>query len=129
MIAPTTKQPTHIPMALARCLGLTNKVMISERVDGDRAAPAMPSTARATINTCGLVAWAAVTDATPNRTAPVSNSLRRPIRSPPHRASADERRHVPQCCRSAAGESAHIVAEHIEPALTDGPARSGEQLE
>ena len=82
MIAPTTKQPAQIPIALARCLGLGKRFMISDRVDGDTAAPAMPSTARATISISGLVAWAAITEATPNRTAPLSNSLRRPIRSP-----------------------------------------------
>jgi hypothetical protein len=82
MIAPHPKQPTQTAMAVARWRGSRNRVTISERVDGDTTAPAIPSTARLAISISGLFAYAAATDAALNSTAPVSRSFRRPIRSP-----------------------------------------------
>ena len=55
---------------------------ISDRVEGIRAAPEIPSRARVTMSISGLVEYAAATEATPKAAAPVRRSLRRPIRSP-----------------------------------------------
>src|SRR5579859_6810068 len=57
-------------------------LLISDRVDGARVAPATPSSARAAISSPGLVAYAASTEAAANPAAPVSSRRRRPIRSP-----------------------------------------------
>ena len=69
-------------MATVRCCGSWNMLRISDRVDGARVAPAMPSSARVAISISALVENAASTEATPNAAAPISSSLRRPIRSP-----------------------------------------------
>ena len=55
---------------------------ISESVDGASVAPAMPSSARVAISISALVENAASTEATPKQAAPISSSLRRPMRSP-----------------------------------------------
>ena len=69
-------------MATARCFGSGNMLKMSDRVDGASVAPAMPSSARLTISISGLVENAARSDKAPNAAAPMSRSLRRPIRSP-----------------------------------------------
>ena len=55
---------------------------ISESVEGASVAPATPSSARVAISIPALVEKAASTDATPKQAAPISSSLRRPMRSP-----------------------------------------------
>ncbi len=55
---------------------------MSDIVDGASVAPAMPNSARNTISISALLANAATIDARPNAAAPISNSLRRPMRSP-----------------------------------------------
>ena len=55
---------------------------ISDRVDGARVAPAIPSRARPAISCSELVESAAPTDTTPKAAAPSSSNRRRPIRSP-----------------------------------------------
>ena len=55
---------------------------ISAMVDGISVAPATPSSARAAISISALVEKAATTEAAANAAAPISRSLRRPIRSP-----------------------------------------------
>jgi hypothetical protein len=82
MIAPTTKNPAQTAMALARCRGWRNRLVISDRVEGVRVAPAIPSSAREAISIWGLVDQAARTEASPNAAAPISSSRRRPIQSP-----------------------------------------------
>ena len=67
---------------MPRCRASRNMLLISARVDGVSVAPAMPSSARAPISISGVVEKAARIDATPNAAAPISSSLRRPIRSP-----------------------------------------------
>ncbi|MCY1310119.1 hypothetical protein D9M70_602820 [compost metagenome] len=69
-------------MATVRCAGSRNMLRISESVDGANVAPATPSSARVAISMLALVEKAASTDATPNATAPISSSRRRPMRSP-----------------------------------------------
>ncbi len=51
-------------------------------VDGASVAPATPSRARIAISISALREKAAITDASANAAAPISSSLRRPIRSP-----------------------------------------------
>jgi hypothetical protein len=82
MIAPTTKHPAQTATALARCRGSRNRLVISDRVEGVRVAPAIPSSAREAISIWGLVDQAARTEASPNAAAPTNSSRRRPIRSP-----------------------------------------------
>ena len=55
---------------------------ISESVEGAIVAPAIPSSALEAISISALVENAQSSDARPNATAPISNSRRRPIRSP-----------------------------------------------
>ena len=55
---------------------------MSDSVDGASVAPATPRSARAAISISALLENAATTDAAPNAAAPISRSLRRPIRSP-----------------------------------------------
>ena len=74
--------PSQIEMANARCLGSRNILLISARIDGDRVAPAMPSSPRATISIGALVENAARVEAIPKPAAPRSSNLRRPMRSP-----------------------------------------------
>lgn len=54
----------------------------SESVDGANVAPAMPRIARVMISISALVENAARMEAAPNAAAPISSSLRRPMRSP-----------------------------------------------
>ena len=82
MIAPAEKLEIHMPIANVRSLGSVNMLVISERVEGASVAPARPSTAREKISISALREKAARTEAAPNAAAPISNSLRRPIRSP-----------------------------------------------
>jgi hypothetical protein len=51
-------------------------------VDGAIVAPAMPSSARLAMSISALTLNAAITENSPKATAPMSSSLRRPIRSP-----------------------------------------------
>jgi hypothetical protein len=53
-----------------------------DSVDGITVAPATPSSARAAISSSGVGAYAVISDAPPNVSAPISNSRFRPIRSP-----------------------------------------------
>ena len=55
---------------------------MSESVEGARVAPATPSSARVAISISALVENAARIEAAPKVAAPISSSLRRPIRSP-----------------------------------------------
>ncbi len=55
---------------------------MSDSVDGASVAPAIPSKARLTISISELVENAARIESAPNAAAPISRSLRRPIRSP-----------------------------------------------
>ena len=55
---------------------------ISDKVDGARVAPAIPSRARVAMSIAALVENAASTEPTPNAPAPIRSSFRRPIRSP-----------------------------------------------
>ena len=55
---------------------------ISESVDGASVAPAMPSRARLAMSISGVVEKAASIESAPNAAAPMSSSLRRPMRSP-----------------------------------------------
>ena len=56
MAAPDMKQAIQTPIAVARCRGWRNMVPMRARVEGDRAAPATPSVARAAISVAGLLA-------------------------------------------------------------------------
>ena len=80
--APAEKLVIQIATAVVRCCGSWNMLRIRERVDGARVAPDTPSSARVAINISGDVEKAASTEVTPNAAAPISNSRRRPIRSP-----------------------------------------------
>ena len=82
MAPPAEKAVIQIPMATERCLGSWNRLKISDRVDGARVAPAIPSSALAAISCPGLVDRAARIESTPKAAAPISSSRRRPIRSP-----------------------------------------------
>ena len=62
--------------------GSANMLRISDRVDGARVAPATPSRARVAISISALVENAASTEVAPKAAAPISSSLRRPMRSP-----------------------------------------------
>ena len=55
---------------------------ISDSVEGASVAPATPSSARVAISISALVENAASTEAAPKAAAPISSSLRRPMRSP-----------------------------------------------
>jgi hypothetical protein len=55
---------------------------ISDIVDGASVAPAMPSSARIVTSISALRDNAAIVEATANAAAPISSSLRRPMRSP-----------------------------------------------
>jgi hypothetical protein len=82
MAAPAEKLAIQTPIATVRSFGSRNMLRISESVDGASVAAAIPSSARATISISALVEKAAKTEAAPNAAAPISSSLRRPIRSP-----------------------------------------------
>ena len=71
-----------MPIANWRCCGSWNMFRISDKVDGASVAPAMPSSARIAISIALLVENAAIADAMANAAAPISRSLRRPMRSP-----------------------------------------------
>ena len=70
------------PIATVRWCASWNMLRISDSVEGAIVAPAIPSSARVAISISGLVENAHRSDASPNATAPISSSLRRPIRSP-----------------------------------------------
>ena len=82
MADPAENAPIQNPMAIERCLGSWNMWKISDRVDGARVAPAIPSRARLTISDSAVGENAAPSDTSPKAVAPISSSLRRPIRSP-----------------------------------------------
>lgn len=79
--APLAKHAIHTAMAKPRCRGSRNMLLSSDRLEGVKVAPATPSRARAAISIAGLVAKAAASEARPNAAAPMSSSLRRPMRS------------------------------------------------
>jgi hypothetical protein len=82
MAAPAEKAPIQNPMAIERCLGSGNMWKISDRVEGARVAPAIPSRARLRISDSAVGENAAPSDTSPKAVAPSMSSLRRPIRSP-----------------------------------------------
>jgi hypothetical protein len=82
MASPTEKLAIQNPTATERCLGSWNMWKISDRVEGARVAPAIPSNARLTISHSAVGDNAARTDSRPNAVAPISSSRRRPMRSP-----------------------------------------------
>ncbi len=79
---PAEKAEIQMATARERWRGSSNIAKISDRVDGASVAPAMPSSARLAMSISGVVENAASTDSAPNAAAPMSSSLRRPIRSP-----------------------------------------------
>jgi hypothetical protein len=81
-MAPAEKPEIHTPMATVRCCGSRNMLLIRARVEGATVAPATPSSARVAMSISALVENEASTEAMPNAAAPISSSLRRPIRSP-----------------------------------------------
>jgi len=82
MADPAENAPIQNPMAIERSLGSWNMWKISDRVEGARVAPATPSRARLTISDSAVGENAAPSDTNPKAVAPISSSLRRPIRSP-----------------------------------------------
>jgi len=82
MAPPTENAAIHTPMANWRSCSSWNMLRISDIVEGARVAPATPSSARIAISISALREKAANTDAAANAAAPMSSSLRRPIRSP-----------------------------------------------
>ena len=80
--APPIRQVSQTPMASVRCFASLNMALIRPRVVGARAAPAIPSSARAAMSMPTLVEKAARRDAIPKQAAPASRTLRRPLRSP-----------------------------------------------
>src|SRR6266496_3604351 len=81
-VTPPVIAPVHTAIAVLRWPASRNMFRISASVEGINVAPARPNTARAPISMPALPAYAAATDAALKATAPSSNSLRRPIRSP-----------------------------------------------
>jgi hypothetical protein len=79
---PPMKQHIQAPIAIARCRSSVKMLLIRARVDGATVAPATPSRARAAISTSTDGANAAINEAAPKITAPISSNRRRPIRSP-----------------------------------------------
>ncbi len=79
---PAEKAAIQTPMAVERSRGSRNMLKIRERVEGARVAPAISSAARLTISISALVEKAASKETPPKAAAPMSRSLRRPIRSP-----------------------------------------------
>ena len=82
MALPAEKAPIQNPIAIERCLGSWNMWKISDRVEGARVAPAIPSSARLTISHSAVGENAASTDTSPKAVAPIMSSRRRPMRSP-----------------------------------------------
>ncbi|GAA0511376.1 hypothetical protein GCM10009097_30810 [Pigmentiphaga daeguensis] len=82
MALPSEKLAIQTPMANWRSCSSWNMLRIRDMVDGARVAPAMPSRARMAISMPALSEKAAMAEATPNAAAPISSSLRRPMRSP-----------------------------------------------
>jgi hypothetical protein len=82
MAPPTEKLAIQTPIANWRSAGSWNMFRISDRVDGARVAPAIPSSARIRISMVASVAKAAIVEAIANAAAPTSSNRRRPIRSP-----------------------------------------------
>ena len=80
--SPAAKLAIQNPTATDRCLGSWNMWKMSDRVEGARVAPAIPSRARATIRDSAVGAKAASSDMPPKAVAPIMSSLRRPMRSP-----------------------------------------------
>lgn len=70
------------PSAVARSLGLGNRVRIIDRVEGMIMAPPTPSIARTAITSPGESAQSTAVEARPNSEKPVSSIFLRPQRSP-----------------------------------------------
>ena len=79
---PTMKPVIQTVIAKVRSRSTWNMFRISDKVEGISVAPATPSNARVAISMPAVVEKAASTEATPKAAAPVSNSRRRPMRSP-----------------------------------------------
>src|SRR5215211_5699049 len=77
----TADQPAHRPIAVPRSSSLKDASSMA-RLFGTNIAPADPCTNRSTSNAIEFGASAQPTVATENATAPVTNSRRRPYRSP-----------------------------------------------
>jgi hypothetical protein len=82
MADPAENAPIQKPMATWRCRGSGNMWKISDRVEGARVAPAIPSSARLTMRSSAVGENAASSEPTPKAAAPISSSRRRPMRSP-----------------------------------------------
>jgi hypothetical protein len=79
---PSEKLMIHTLMAVVRWRGSRNMLRMSESVDGATVAPATPSSARVAMSMEALLENAASIEAPPKKAAPISNSRRRPMRSP-----------------------------------------------
>ena len=79
---PIEKLAIHTPMANWRWRSSWNMLRIRDIVEGASVAPATPSSARVAISIAALVEYAAISDAAAKAAAPISSSLRRPMRSP-----------------------------------------------
>ena len=79
---PTEKLAIHTPIANWRSCSSWNMLRIRDIVDGASVAPAMPSSARIAISISALSRERRHHEAAPNAAAPISSSLRRPMRSP-----------------------------------------------
>jgi hypothetical protein len=82
MAPPAENAEIHTAMARERWPGSWNMLKMRDRVDGAMVAPAMPSRARLRMSISALVENAARSEVAPNAAAPMSSSLRRPMRSP-----------------------------------------------
>ena len=82
MAPPAEKAVIQTPMATARCPLSRNMVKMSDSVPGANVAPAIPMRARLPMSISALTEKAASSDMAPKLAAPISSSLRRPIRSP-----------------------------------------------
>jgi hypothetical protein len=80
--APVEKLATQIPIAVVRSLSSTNMLRINDNVDGASVSAATPSNAREKMKVSAFLENAASRETRPNNAAPMSNSLRLPIRSP-----------------------------------------------
>ncbi len=82
MMAPAEKLDIHMLTANVRSVGSRNMLVISDRVEGASVAPATPSSARERMSVSAVLEKAAITETTPKAAAPMSSTLRRPMRSP-----------------------------------------------
>ena len=79
---PSEKLATQTLTANVLSRSSRNMLLSSDSVEGASVAPAIPSRARAAMSIPALRENAASSDTSPKAADPISNSLRRPIRSP-----------------------------------------------